>query len=70
MLPASPKRPGTADLCFSWRGSVTDAMEHLRRKAIAMEAGPIRRFGARGWGESVYCRDLDGNLIELICYQT
>lgn len=30
--------------------------------------GPVRRFGARGDGRSVYVRDPDGNTVELRSY--
>jgi catechol-2,3-dioxygenase len=25
------------------------------------------RYGARGYGESIYCRDPEGNVVELKC---
>jgi len=31
-------------------------------------AGTVRRFGVRGMGMSVYFRDPDGSLLELISY--
>lgn len=37
---------------------------HLTAHAIAVdESGP--RFGARGWGRSIYVRDPEGNRVEL-----
>ena len=35
---------------------------------IAIEAGPAEQSGARGPMTSVYCRDPDGNLIEIASY--
>jgi hypothetical protein len=32
---------------------------------VAVEEGPVERTGAMGRIRSVYCRDPDGNLIEL-----
>ena len=32
------------------------------------ERGPMRRFGAKGHGTSVYFRDPDGSLLEFISY--
>lgn len=32
-------------------------------------SGPDRVWGARGYGESVYVRDLDGNVVELRVYE-
>lgn len=60
--------PGRADICLAWDGTVEEALAHLDRHNVEVEEGPMRRFGARGWGTSVYCREPDGSLIELICY--
>jgi catechol 2,3-dioxygenase-like lactoylglutathione lyase family enzyme len=35
---------------------------------VAVEAGPVSRTGALGPMSSVYCRDPDGNLIEISTY--
>jgi catechol 2,3-dioxygenase-like lactoylglutathione lyase family enzyme len=35
----------------------------------ALELGPVARSGARGLGTSVYFRDPDGSLVELIVYE-
>ena len=32
-------------------------------------AGPVRLWGAQGWGRGVYVRDPDGNTIELRTYE-
>ena len=61
-------RPGNSDLCFEWKGPIGDAVDHLRRCKVAIERGPIERFGARGPGTSVYFRDPDGSLLEFISY--
>jgi catechol 2,3-dioxygenase-like lactoylglutathione lyase family enzyme len=63
-----PVAPGGADLCFVWDGSVDEALEHLERLRVPVELGPVPRFGARGAGTSVYFRDPDGSLLELIAY--
>jgi catechol 2,3-dioxygenase-like lactoylglutathione lyase family enzyme len=60
--------PGNSDLCFSWSGSAGEAVEHLREHGIEPELGPVERVGARGTGTSVYFRDPDGTLLELIAY--
>jgi catechol 2,3-dioxygenase-like lactoylglutathione lyase family enzyme len=67
-LAAEPVRPGNSDLCFRWSGSIEGAVAHLRAHGVAMELGPVERFGARGRGASVYFRDPDGSLLELISY--
>ncbi|MEV6692736.1 VOC family protein [Micromonospora sp. NPDC051196] len=64
----SPVAPGGSDLCFVWPGTADDAIAHLRRHRIAIEAGPVSRSGGRGRGVSVYFRDPDGSLLELITY--
>jgi catechol 2,3-dioxygenase-like lactoylglutathione lyase family enzyme len=63
-----PVQPGNSDLCFEWNGPITDAIAHLERQAVAIEAGPMRRFGAKGHGASVYFRDPDGSLMEFMSY--
>jgi ribonuclease HI/catechol 2,3-dioxygenase-like lactoylglutathione lyase family enzyme len=64
-----PVRPGNSDLCFTWPGGVDAAVEHLRRHGVEIELGPVERPGARGVGRSVYFRDPDGTLLELIAYE-
>lgn len=64
-----PVQPGNSDLCFEWLGSIADALAHLARHGVAVEDGPMRRFGAKGDGTSIYFRDPDGSLLEFISYQ-
>jgi catechol 2,3-dioxygenase-like lactoylglutathione lyase family enzyme len=63
-----PVKPGNSDLCFEWSGSIQEAQRHLRRHGIEVEMGPVDRFGVRGKGRSLYFRDPDGSLLELISY--
>ncbi|HEY5659517.1 MAG TPA: VOC family protein [Gaiellaceae bacterium] len=63
-----PVQPGNSDVCFVWSGSIDAAVEHLRSHGVDLETGPVKRFGARGRGTSVYFRDPDGSLLELISY--
>jgi peroxiredoxin/catechol 2,3-dioxygenase-like lactoylglutathione lyase family enzyme len=63
-----PVAPGNSDLCFEWNGPIADAVQHLERCGVAVEAGPMQRFGAKGAGASVYFRDPDGSLMEFISY--
>jgi catechol 2,3-dioxygenase-like lactoylglutathione lyase family enzyme len=63
-----PVAPGGADLCFVWEGAIDEAVAHLARHGVPVELGPVRRFGARGAGTSVYFRDPDGSLLEYISY--
>lgn len=64
-----PVRPGNSDLCFVWDGTAAEAIAHLREHAVEPEIGPVERNGARGRGTSVYFRDPDGTLLELISYR-
>jgi catechol 2,3-dioxygenase-like lactoylglutathione lyase family enzyme len=66
---ADPVRPGNSDLCFEWPGPIEGAAEHLRACEVEVELGPVERLGARGRGTSVYLRDPDGSLLELISYE-
>jgi catechol 2,3-dioxygenase-like lactoylglutathione lyase family enzyme len=63
-----PVAPGGADLCFVWDGPIDGAIAHLERLGVEIELGPVPRFGARGAGTSVYFRDPDRSLLELISY--
>jgi catechol 2,3-dioxygenase-like lactoylglutathione lyase family enzyme len=63
-----PVRPGNSDLCFEWRGDAGSAVTHLEQHGVEVEVGPVERTGARGDGTSVYFRDPDGSLLELIVY--
>ena len=65
---ANPMQPGGFDACFVWPGSPDDAIAHLRSHGVEPELGPVARVGARGAGVSVYFRDPDGNLLELLSY--
>jgi len=63
-----PVAPGNSDLCFQWDGPIADAIVHLERCRVRIDAGPLERFGAKGSGTSVYFRDPDGSLLEFISY--
>ncbi len=66
--PREPVRPGNSHHCFRWDGPISSAIEHLERHGVAVELGPVPRAGAHGDGTSVYFRDPDGSLLELISY--
>jgi catechol 2,3-dioxygenase-like lactoylglutathione lyase family enzyme len=63
-----PVAPGNSDLCFEWTGPIADAVAHLKQYNVAVERGPLQRFGAKGPGISVYFRDPDGSLMEFMSY--
>jgi catechol 2,3-dioxygenase-like lactoylglutathione lyase family enzyme len=59
--------PGSADLCFRWQGAIADATAQLHANGVAIELGPVGRPASNGErGESVYFRDPDHNLLELL----
>jgi catechol 2,3-dioxygenase-like lactoylglutathione lyase family enzyme len=59
---------GSEDLCFLTQCPPQHVLEHLRSCAIVVEVGPVEKQGAKGPLTSVYCRDPDGNLIEIASY--
>ncbi len=61
-------KPGTLDLCFVIAVGPEDAIAQLHKCGVEIEKGPVSRIGALGDITSVYCRDPDGNLIELASY--
>ncbi len=64
-LVARVAEPGTADLCFIVSTPLAEVEAALRAAGVAIELGPVERAGAIGPIRSLYCRDPDGNLIEL-----
>ena len=59
---------GSDDLCFLTRSDPDAVLAHLSARGVAVEEGPVRKQGARGPIRSVYCRDPDGNLVEIASY--
>jgi catechol 2,3-dioxygenase-like lactoylglutathione lyase family enzyme len=59
---------GSEDLCFLTQSTPQQVTEHLRACGVAIELGPVVKQGAKGALMSVYCRDPDGNLIEISSY--
>ena len=60
--------PGTADLCFIVTVDAEQIIAHLQECGVAVAQGPVPKAGALGPITSVYCRDPDGNLIEISTY--
>ena len=60
--------PGSDDLCFLTDVGPEAVAEHFRSLGVAIAEGPVTKQGARGPIRSVYCRDPDGNLIEVASY--
>jgi catechol 2,3-dioxygenase-like lactoylglutathione lyase family enzyme len=44
-------------------------LERLKGSAVAIEEGPVQRWGAHGTGTSIYFRDPEDNLIEARYYE-
>lgn len=65
---AAAARPGTIDICFIVGIEAADIVSHLKSCGVAVEEGPVGKTGALGPMTSVYCRDPDGNLIEIASY--
>ena len=61
---------GSDDVCFVTQHTPEQVLAHLHVCQVRLEAGPVERMGALGPMTSVYCRDPDGNLIEIATYIT
>ena len=69
-IAATDTAPGTADLCFITAVGPEEVIAHLHGCGVALLTGPVDRTGALGPIRSVYCRDPDGNLVEIASYQS
>lgn len=59
---------GSEDLCFITDASPAQVRDHLAACGVEITAGPVTKTGALGEMTSHYCRDLDGNLVEIAVY--
>jgi catechol 2,3-dioxygenase-like lactoylglutathione lyase family enzyme len=60
--------PGSADLCFVTKSNPETVKDYWVSQGIPTVDGPVKRTGALGPMTSVYCRDPDGNLVEVATY--
>jgi catechol 2,3-dioxygenase-like lactoylglutathione lyase family enzyme len=64
--------PGCGDFCFVWDGTLEEARALLDAAGAEIIEGPVPREGGRALGSangtSLYTRDPDNNLLELIVY--
>jgi catechol 2,3-dioxygenase-like lactoylglutathione lyase family enzyme len=60
--------PGAMDFCFITESGLDAVITRLRGCGIEITHGPTTRTGALGPMTSVYCRDPDGNLVEIASY--
>jgi catechol 2,3-dioxygenase-like lactoylglutathione lyase family enzyme len=61
--------PGSLDLCFIADSDPDDIAAQLRASGVLITNGPVTKIGALGPMTSHYCRDPDGNLIEIASYR-
>lgn len=61
--------PGSLDLCFVVDADPAAVGEHLRSRGVEITEGPVSKTGALGPMTSHYCRDPDGNLVEVASYR-
>lgn len=66
---AAVDEPGTVDLCFIAEQAPEVIGAHLRECGVEITEGPVPKTGALGPMTSHYCRDPDGNLIEVASYR-
>lgn len=65
---AAVDAPGALDLCFIADAEPDDIGAHLRACGVEITEGPVGKTGALGPMTSHYCRDPDGNLVEVAAY--
>jgi catechol 2,3-dioxygenase-like lactoylglutathione lyase family enzyme len=61
---------GTDDVCFITAVPPDEVVAHLHDCGVQIVQGPVEKAGALGPIRSVYCRDPDGNLVEISSYQS
>jgi catechol 2,3-dioxygenase-like lactoylglutathione lyase family enzyme len=59
---------GSADLCFVATCTPEEVYAQLTAAGVRITNGPVSKIGALGEMISHYCRDLDGNLVEIAVY--
>ncbi|GBG36284.1 VOC family protein [Mycobacterium montefiorense] len=64
----SVEAAGSEDLCFIADSTADEVRAHLQACGVEITAGPVTRTGALGPMTSHYCRDIDGNLVEIAVY--
>ncbi len=47
---------------------IHQVLAHLQAHGVPVDEGPVPRWGARGQGTSIYCRDPENRRIELRTY--
>ncbi|WP_179469649.1 VOC family protein [Mycolicibacterium vinylchloridicum] len=65
---AAVDSPGAVDLCFITTASPDDVATALSDAGVTITEGPVPKTGALGPMTSCYCRDPEGNLVEIASY--
>jgi catechol 2,3-dioxygenase-like lactoylglutathione lyase family enzyme len=66
-LVADKPTPGSVDICFRISGTIEEAATLLERNGVEIIDGPSPRIDNEGnQAQSVYFKDPDGNLVELM----
>lgn len=65
---ARTEAAGAQDLCFVTSATQQQVRDHLLGNGVDVVNGPVTKVGALGAMISHYCRDPDGNLIEIAVY--
>ena len=68
VIRAATHAAGTQDFCLIVTTPPDAVAAHLAALGVAIEEGPVTRNGAQGPMTSIYCRDPEGNLVELASY--
>src|SRR5262245_31632079 len=64
--PAPRDHPNVDHLCLAIPAQdMAAVVTHLTAAGVETIGEPMVRYGARGYGLSVYCRDPEGNVVEL-----
>lgn len=64
----SVEAAGSEDLCFITQSTPEQVRAHLAECGVDVTSGPVTKTGALGQMTSHYCRDPDGNLVEIAVY--
>lgn len=72
-VPVNPEavnpQVGSEDICFVAAEPIAEVVSRLTAHSVPIEMGPLPRVGGRGMrGTSVYFRDPDWNLLEIMAY--
>ena len=65
---AAKPAPSALDICFVTALGTDFVVNHLQAQGVDIVEGPAPKIGALGAMRSVYCRDPDGNLVEISSY--